>query len=220
MNKIAKYLATGLAVLSLNNATVALEETRKTNNASSECSLTSTPDMGTEINEDLAQKVRKLAELIMTKEKGMYKKQKKQLVTLSGTSVVVKQFAISDSKGYEFGVWDADRESSDTIDTINILEFYLNDNNERKVRYFFDYGLDGKLNLAETYIAPSNTLFPPENYHILEHKFEFEENQLKEVKKFRKEVTGEINYGAEHQEEFQREYERIIDELIQVYETE
>lgn len=213
-NKYLKTLAAGLIVLGLSGNTVGQEENQSQPPAQ-EHSLTSTADAGTTLNEDLAAKVRKVTELIMTKEKGKFTEGKKKV----GTRVLVEKFAVNESEGYEFEIYDMhghDRPGSDSIDSILIMGFYLTENNERKVYAFFDYGLDGNLNVVETYVAPTNNLFPPEG--LID--YEFTKEQLKEIKTFRKEVTGEVTYGAEYQETFQREYENVLDKLIKIYETE
>ncbi|MBI4918855.1 hypothetical protein HY837_02930 [archaeon] len=218
MNKYIKSLAVGLTVLGLNTAIIGQEENQPEPPTQVTHTLTSTPDARTTLNEDLAGKVRKLAELVMTKEKGTFKKKEEDF----GTEVVVQRFAVNETKGYELLVYDDNNKAEAFIpedppaDLILIVASSLTENNERKVYAFLDRGLDGNVNGAEHYVAPSSNLFSPEGLV----DWEFEESELNEVKTFDKDWTGEITKGAEYQEEFQREYERVLDELIRVYEQE
>ncbi len=215
-NKYTKTLATGLLVLSLNGTVVSQEENQPEQPAQVENTLISTPDAGTELNEDLAAKVRKLAELVMTKEKGEFKKEEDEQF---GT-IVTTRIPSGESKGYDIIVYD-DNGSAEVIspenipvDLILVVEYSLIETNKRVVYGFVDGGLDGNLNSAKTYIAPTSNLFPPED--LID--YEFEENQLKEVKIFEKDYSEGVLKGAEYQETFQNEFERVVNELIKLYE--
>ncbi len=218
MNKYTKSLAVGLTVLGLTNSTIGQEENKPEQPTQVQHTLTSTPDAQTTLNEDLASKVRKLAELVMTKEKGNYTREEETV----GTMVYALRIPVSESRGYDVLVYDDNGTAevfipeSPPADLIVVGEYSLTENNERRQYGFADKGLDGNVNTAVTCVAPTSSLFPPENLV----DYEFTLDQLKELKTFSKDWTGEVLKGAEYQEELQREYERVLDELIQVYEKE
>ncbi len=218
INKYVKSLAVGLTVLGLTDSIIGQEQKQP---VLAKHTLTSTPDAQTELNGDLATKVRKVAELIISNEKGKYKKH----VDNIGLLVKVRGWAVSEDKGYEFSVSDQTNNLKKIVPTVNptdsmILAVYsLTENNEREVHVFFDYGLDGNLNVAKTYVGFADTLFPPENLFPPESllSYKFEEEQLTEIEVFRKEADGEVTNGEEYQEKFQTEYERVLDRLIELY---
>ncbi|MBI5064786.1 hypothetical protein HZA97_00990 [Candidatus Woesearchaeota archaeon] len=218
-NKYSKALVTGLVVLGLSGIASSQEENQPEQPTKVERTLTSTPDANTTLNEDLAAKVRKLAELVMTKEKGTVQKQ----VDKFGTFVYATITFSDESKGYEVIVYDDNGTAEITnpenhpSDVLIIGACSLTETNERKAYFFADGRLDGNLNRASTYVAPTNNLFPPAG--IIGGP-EFEENQLKEFKVFEKDWLGEVILGAEYQEELQVEYEKVLDELIKIYKTE
>lgn len=208
MKKYVKTLLIGLAFLGLTGNILGQEKNLP---KQIRHTLNSTPDAETEFNTDLAGKVRKVAELIMSKEKGRFDKGEKNI----GTRVIIRNFIVTESRGYEFVIYDMNEMvKDDLVDEIRITEYSLTENNERMVYSLFDYGLDGNVNTAYSYIAPTDALFPPED--LIGEEFIYE--QLKEIKFFRKEIDGEISIGEEHQKEFQARYEKVLDELIEIYE--
>ena len=157
--------------------------------------LTSTPDSGTVLNPELAARVRRLAEYVMTRsnQPGLLSYNLNTADPLSDYETVRAQMAV-DGKRYTVYVANANENSPSGLrELIRIWERPDGTRGAEDITYLIDYGLDGKCNFGRI----------PEKHSPTGQEIIFDRDK-----------PGD----SEHSELFQNIYKEILDRLIAYYE--
>ncbi len=206
-NKYAKGLCAGLAGLVLVACNSCTKPEPKTQKSAYEThSLTSVSDPDSKINEDLAEKIRKISEFIVLGAK----RDNPESDPDSEVCFASSRFE-HNGKGYAALVVDIKIHEGEPIDlyrdSIIVCEISFVKEGIIQKLTFYDDGLDGNLNGGIRSISKGNSLFPAEEESSII------EEVLEEIK-YENSVSGEKRAGLEHKEYFQKEFLRVINEII------